>query len=358
MKKRANKNFYISFFIALLIHIFLLQNINFDYEIKEENISEKILSITVKEIVKAEPSPSPAPIEKKEVVKKAKEEKKLEVKPEKPKEVVKKLQEKYTNKLNENNESEKDEKDEKIEKNEAEKIPVETETEPEPEIIPQKPQDEIMSEVPEVPEVPEPVPPEINKEPEKSEETEEIVEKEVEKVKNNKFQPNMAELLKMKSNYKPEKDYIKEKSSKINKSVKKPPQKQIENNEIKKSNEIKKNTVKNISKKEIKKKIERVDFSKIANKEGYQLPGISSFVKPEYPDELRKREVEGQLKLKVLIDIQGKVKELEIIKSSGFEKMDNAALKAVKEWKFSPGKKDKKTVESIIIVPISFKISN
>jgi len=36
-------------------------------------------------------------------------------------------------------------------------------------------------------------------------------------------------------------------------------------------------------------------------------PKIISFLQPEYPENLRKREIEGNVQLKVLIDRRGKV---------------------------------------------------
>lgn len=57
---------------------------------------------------------------------------------------------------------------------------------------------------------------------------------------------------------------------------------------------------------------------------------------PSYPLESRRKKEEGTVVLTVLLDTQGRVSDVAIAQSSGFERLDHAALTAVKDWRWSP----------------------
>jgi periplasmic protein TonB len=78
---------------------------------------------------------------------------------------------------------------------------------------------------------------------------------------------------------------------------------------------------------------------------------------PEYPHSLKRDGVSGVVAVKVLIDATGSVAECSVSKSTnpGFEE---AALEAVKKWKFKPAKKDGAPVEARLIIPIHFQIND
>lgn len=77
-----------------------------------------------------------------------------------------------------------------------------------------------------------------------------------------------------------------------------------------------------------------------------------------YPDEARRKGLEGRVLLKVTISDQGTVTATEIVKSSGYDILDNAAIDSVNQWRFSPAQKNGKAVTSIMTVPIQFKLAN
>jgi protein TonB len=66
-------------------------------------------------------------------------------------------------------------------------------------------------------------------------------------------------------------------------------------------------------------------------------PRTGSNHKPEYPPRAVRLGLEGEVRIKVRVDGQGNVAELEVSRSSGSRLLDNAALRAVKEWKFDHG---------------------
>jgi len=76
---------------------------------------------------------------------------------------------------------------------------------------------------------------------------------------------------------------------------------------------------------------------------------------PEYPTVLKRDGISGLVALKVEIDENGAVTNCAVSKSSnsGF---DEAAVKAVKMWKFTPAKKDGAPVKVSLVIPIKFAI--
>jgi protein TonB len=85
-------------------------------------------------------------------------------------------------------------------------------------------------------------------------------------------------------------------------------------------------------------------------------PKIISFLHPDYPENLRRRAIEGNVQLRVLIDRDGKVVQAEIYNSSGYKNFDKAAIQAIYEWQFEPAKSEYATRESWVLIPIKFKL--
>jgi periplasmic protein TonB len=77
---------------------------------------------------------------------------------------------------------------------------------------------------------------------------------------------------------------------------------------------------------------------------------------PEYPELARQMRQEGLVMLAVDVDREGMPIKVEILKSSGFRLLDQAALKAVRHWKFQPGSVGGIPVESTVSVPIRFQL--
>lgn len=77
---------------------------------------------------------------------------------------------------------------------------------------------------------------------------------------------------------------------------------------------------------------------------------------PSYPKMARKRGYQGTVILSVLVNKDGRVDNLWVFESSGYNVLDNAALEAVKEWLFEPGKKGDKPVDMWVEVPVRFEI--
>lgn len=83
------------------------------------------------------------------------------------------------------------------------------------------------------------------------------------------------------------------------------------------------------------------------------LYAIQSKIK--YPDEAKRNGVEGKVFIQAFIDETGNVVEAKVIKGVGHG-LDEAALDAVKQTKFSPGKQKGKPVKVQVSIPIAFKL--
>lgn len=85
-------------------------------------------------------------------------------------------------------------------------------------------------------------------------------------------------------------------------------------------------------------------------------PGVSKYSQPEYPSNLRRRNIEGKVIISLRIDKEGKTHDLKINESSGYESFDQAALKAVRIWEFKAAEKDGEKIEVIVNLPIKFEL--
>ena len=77
---------------------------------------------------------------------------------------------------------------------------------------------------------------------------------------------------------------------------------------------------------------------------------------PVYPRRSRMLEEEGIVKLRVHVSAAGKALSVQLFKSSGFSRLDDAALTAVRNWRFVPAKQGNQSIEGWVIVPVSFKL--
>lgn len=79
---------------------------------------------------------------------------------------------------------------------------------------------------------------------------------------------------------------------------------------------------------------------------------------PKYPRLARKRGYQGTVILSVLVGLKGSVSDLKVHQSSGFSILDEAALKAVKRWKFTIGTMSGKQSEMWVKLPVKFELRN
>jgi len=78
----------------------------------------------------------------------------------------------------------------------------------------------------------------------------------------------------------------------------------------------------------------------------YLPPQLLKKVEPPYPSSAREKGMEGTAVVRVEILENGQVGEAQVKRSSGCEELDEAALKAVRKWRFVPAK-NKETGEPV-----------
>lgn len=79
---------------------------------------------------------------------------------------------------------------------------------------------------------------------------------------------------------------------------------------------------------------------------------------PAYPLSARRRGIEGTVLVRAEVAAGGECQRVELKKSSGAEALDQAALEAVKKWRFVPAKRGNQAVVAWVEVPITFKLEN
>ena len=80
--------------------------------------------------------------------------------------------------------------------------------------------------------------------------------------------------------------------------------------------------------------------------------------KPVYPAFSKRAGETGKVILRVLIDKQGRANNIKIEKSSGFPRLDDAAVAAARGALFSPLMENGEPQEAQAIVPIVFELEN
>lgn len=78
---------------------------------------------------------------------------------------------------------------------------------------------------------------------------------------------------------------------------------------------------------------------------------------PAYPPQSRRNREEGTVVLEVLVKADGSLGELRLKTSSGYNRLDDAALKAVKNWHFVPAKRGNDAIDFWYELPIEFSLN-
>jgi protein TonB len=81
--------------------------------------------------------------------------------------------------------------------------------------------------------------------------------------------------------------------------------------------------------------------------------------RPPYPPLSRQSGHMGLVLLSVIVDQQGKVSTISVMKSSGYVELDQQALRTVRDrWRFKPAMKYSVPVATEVVVPIRFSLGN
>jgi protein TonB len=78
--------------------------------------------------------------------------------------------------------------------------------------------------------------------------------------------------------------------------------------------------------------------------------------KPSYPSLSRRLREQGTVLLRVLVSAGGEPKQIQLLKSSGYPRLDDAALRAVEDWRFVPAKRGHEPLEAWVQIPLQFSL--
>jgi TonB family protein len=87
-------------------------------------------------------------------------------------------------------------------------------------------------------------------------------------------------------------------------------------------------------------------------------PLLRAVVRPVYPGSAWSKGHEGSVVVKVLVDVDGQVTDVDILESSGYMELDQAAIKAVWRAKFTPAIYHGKPVRVWVSIPFRFKFTD
>jgi protein TonB len=96
-----------------------------------------------------------------------------------------------------------------------------------------------------------------------------------------------------------------------------------------------------------------------ASQEGYSeaMPRYRENRPPVYPGAARQRGYEGDVLIAAEVRADGRIGSVRIKRSSGYAALDNAALEAVKVWRFEPARRMGAALGAWVEIPIRFRLS-
>lgn len=86
-------------------------------------------------------------------------------------------------------------------------------------------------------------------------------------------------------------------------------------------------------------------------------PKVISRVEPIYTEEARAAKLEGTIRMQMVIGTDGLASDIHIVKGLGMG-LDEAAVSAVKQWKFEPGTLEDKPVAVYATMEVNFGLSD
>jgi len=88
---------------------------------------------------------------------------------------------------------------------------------------------------------------------------------------------------------------------------------------------------------------------------GVSQPSVLFKVDPEYSEEARKAKYSGTVLIQLVVDPDGKARNIKVVRSLGLG-LDEKAMEAVAKWKFKPGMKNGSAVPVIATIEVNFRL--
>ncbi|MES2961399.1 MAG: energy transducer TonB [Pseudomonadota bacterium] len=77
---------------------------------------------------------------------------------------------------------------------------------------------------------------------------------------------------------------------------------------------------------------------------------------PSYPQAAKRKGIQGKVMVNVTVKPDGTPAAVQVCHSSGSNILDDAALEAVRQWKFIPARRGGEFVQANVVVPVDFKM--
>jgi TonB family protein len=88
---------------------------------------------------------------------------------------------------------------------------------------------------------------------------------------------------------------------------------------------------------------------------GITAPSIQREVRPDYTDEGRRRAIEGEVVLEIVVRADGSVGTVKLLRALGAG-LDQRAIDAVRQWRFNPAKRYGTPVDVMVEVSVEFRL--
>jgi protein TonB len=88
---------------------------------------------------------------------------------------------------------------------------------------------------------------------------------------------------------------------------------------------------------------------------GISAPGILREVKPDYTEDARRRGIEGDVVLEIVVRRDGAVGSVKLLQGLGAG-LNERAIDAVRQWRFSPARRQGVPVDVMVEVAVEFKL--
>jgi protein TonB len=79
---------------------------------------------------------------------------------------------------------------------------------------------------------------------------------------------------------------------------------------------------------------------------------------PTYPSASRRAGEQGTVMLKILIGEDGRARDVQVERSSGFARLDDAAVDAVRKWRFAAAVKNGAAMTGWVTLPVTFRLDS
>lgn len=88
---------------------------------------------------------------------------------------------------------------------------------------------------------------------------------------------------------------------------------------------------------------------------GVSAPSVLYKVEPEYSEEARKAKFQGTVVLAIIVDQNGKARDIRVVRPLGLG-LDEKAIEAVMKWRFKPGMREGASVSVQATVEVNFRL--